>query len=97
LLLDEPTRGLPGAEKRRLGGWLRDYAAAERLVVVATHDVEFVAEWADRVLLLADGELIADGAPRDVLAGSLAFSTQLNRLLGGEVLTLADALAADLP
>ena len=95
LLLDEPTRGLPGADKRRLGGWLRGYAAAERLVIVATHDVEFVAEWADRVLLLADGELIADGAPRDVLAGSLAFSTQLNRLLGGDVLTLADALADD--
>ena len=41
---------------------------------------------------MADGELIADGPPRAVLAGSLAFSTQLNRLLGGDVLTLADAL-----
>ena len=94
LLLDEPTRGLPSADKRMLAAFARDYAAAGRLVIVATHDVEFVAEAADRVLLLADGELLADGAPRAVLAGSLAFSTQLNRLFGGDVLTLADALTA---
>jgi energy-coupling factor transport system ATP-binding protein len=93
LLLDEPTRGLPGADKRVLAGFVRDYAAAGRTVIVATHDVEFAAVAADRVLLLAGGELIADGSAREVLAGSLAFGTQLNRLLGGQVLTLADAEA----
>ena len=90
LLLDEPTRGLPGHDKRLLGAFLREYADAGRLVILATHDVELVAEIADRVLMLAEGELIADGTPREVLAGSLAFSTQMNRLLGGDVLTVAD-------
>ncbi|RIK44134.1 MAG: ABC transporter [Chloroflexi bacterium] len=90
LLLDEPTRGLSAAEKRTLGDFLRGYSATGRLVVVASHDVDFVAETADRVIMLADGEIVADGAPEQVLAGSLAFATQLNRVFGGTVLTLAD-------
>jgi energy-coupling factor transport system ATP-binding protein len=94
LLLDEPTRGLPSLDKRHLARFVREYAGEGRLVVVATHDVEFVASAADRVLLLAEGEVVAAGTPRDVLAGSLAFSTQMNRLFGGDVLTLEDALRA---
>jgi energy-coupling factor transport system ATP-binding protein len=92
LLLDEPTRGLPGRDKHVLGRFVRAYAAGGRLVVVATHDVEFVARYADRVVQLADGEIVATGRPVDVLAGSLAFGTQLNRLYGGAILTLEDAL-----
>jgi energy-coupling factor transport system ATP-binding protein len=94
LLLDEPTRGLPAGDKQRLAAFARAYADAGRLVIVATHDVDFVAAVADRVLLLADGEIVAAGSPRDVLAGSLAFAPQLNRLFGSTVLTLNDALAA---
>jgi energy-coupling factor transporter ATP-binding protein EcfA2 len=92
LLLDEPTRGLPGNDKRILAGFVRDYAAEGRLVIVATHDVEFVAHAADRVIMLAEGEIVADGTPTDVLAGSLTFGTQMNRLLGGDVLTVEDAV-----
>lgn len=92
LLLDEPTRGLPGTDKLRLADYLRRYAASGRLVVVATHDVEFLAQCANRVIMLADGELIADGQPADVLSGSLTFGTQMNRLFGGHILTLDDAL-----
>jgi energy-coupling factor transport system ATP-binding protein len=94
LLLDEPTRGLPARDKAALGQFMRAYADEGRLVIVATHDVELVADVADRVLMLAGGELVQDGTPRDVLAGSLAFGTQMNRLLGGMVLTLDDARAA---
>ena len=43
--------------------------------------------------MLADGEVIADDTPQRTLAGSLTFATQMNRLFGGEVLTIADALA----
>jgi energy-coupling factor transport system ATP-binding protein len=93
LLLDEPTRGLPGSDKRTLAGFVRDYAAGGRLVIVATHDVEFIANAADRVVMLAEGEIVADGTPAEVLAGSLTFGTQMNRLFGGEVLTVEDALA----
>lgn len=92
LLLDEPTRGLPGADKARLAAWLRTYAAGGRAVIVASHDVEFTAQVATRVLHLADGEVIADAAPATLLSDSLAFGTQLGRLLGHGVLTLEDAL-----
>lgn len=92
LLLDEPTRGLPGRDKEHLARFIRDYAGEGRLVIVATHDVEFLAQCASRAVMLAEGELIADGSPEDVLSGSLTFSTQMNRLFGDRVLTLADAL-----
>jgi energy-coupling factor transport system ATP-binding protein len=91
LLLDEPTRGLPGRDKERLAEFIRDYAAQGKLVIVATHDVEFLVQCATRAVMLADGEIMADGDPADILAGSLTFSTQMNRLLGGKVLTLSDA------
>jgi energy-coupling factor transport system ATP-binding protein len=92
LLLDEPTRGMDGARKQALMRILaaeRDHGVA---VVMATHDVELVAEWADRIILLGDGEIVADGAPRDILAGSLTFATQINKLFGGTALTVADGL-----
>ncbi|HEY0494062.1 MAG TPA: ABC transporter ATP-binding protein, partial [Candidatus Dormibacteraeota bacterium] len=50
--------------------------------LVATHDVEWAARTASRVLLMADGEIYADGPPRSVLSESLVFSTQINKLLG---------------
>ena len=91
LLLDEPTRGLPGRDKEQLATFIRDYSAQGKLVIVATHDVEFLVQCATRAVLLADGEIIADGDPADILPGSLTFSTQMNRLLGGDILTLSDA------
>jgi energy-coupling factor transport system ATP-binding protein len=51
-------------------------------VLVASHDVEWAARTADRVLLMADGEIYADGPPRTVLSDSLVFATQINKLLG---------------
>jgi hypothetical protein len=43
-------------------------------------------------VLLAEGEVIADDAARSVLTGSLAFSTQANKLCGGDILTVDDAI-----
>ncbi|HEX5967054.1 MAG TPA: ATP-binding cassette domain-containing protein, partial [Intrasporangium sp.] len=70
LLLDEPTRGLDYGAKRRLGAALRALASAGTTVLLATHDVELAAEVADRVVILADGEVVADGPVRHVLASS---------------------------
>jgi energy-coupling factor transport system ATP-binding protein len=92
LLLDEPTRGMDYAHKADLARYLAALMAAGVAVVLATHDVELVARCADRVVILGDGELIADGPPRAVLAGSLTFAPQVNRLFGGEYLTLEDVL-----
>jgi energy-coupling factor transport system ATP-binding protein len=94
LLLDEPTRGLDGAAKGRLVELLNGLRQAGLAIVVATHDVELVAGWVDRVVLLGDGMVVADAAPRQVLAGSLTLAPQINRLFGGQYLTLADVLPA---
>ena len=82
LLLDEPTRGLDPTVKRALTSFLEDRAAAGATVLVASHDVEWAARTGGRVLMMADGEIYADGPPRTVLSDSLVFSTQVNKLLG---------------
>ena len=78
--LDEPTRGMDRAHKDELAGLLAGLPAA---VIVATHDTEFAAAFADRVVLLADGSPIADGAAAEVLAGGTYFATETARILGG--------------
>ena len=83
LLVDEPTRGLDPTVKRALTNFLRMRAETGASIVIATHDVEWAARTADRVLMMADGEIYADGPPRSVLSDSLVFATQINKLLGG--------------
>ncbi|HEX6248193.1 MAG TPA: ATP-binding cassette domain-containing protein [Nocardioidaceae bacterium] len=81
LLLDEPTRGLDYTAKHRLVEILRDLAAAGHAVMLATHDVELVAEVATRVVVLADGEVVADGSASDVVVSSPAFAPQVAKIL----------------
>jgi len=95
LLLDEPTRGLDYAAKSRLAEHLRAIAEAGRVVLLATHDVEFAATVADRVLLMAQGEIVADGPARALLTASPAFAPQVTRILSpGPWLTVADVAGA---
>lgn len=81
LLLDEPTRGLDYAAKARLVGVLRGLAADGHAIVLATHDVELAAELAHRVVILADGEVVADGETRQVVVSSPAFAPQTSKIL----------------
>jgi ABC-type hemin transport system ATPase subunit len=74
---------MDGARKRELVGWLGELAAAGSAVMVATHDVEFASRFAERVLLLGDGELLADGPADQVLSGGWYFATEVARILGG--------------
>ena len=83
LLLDEPTRGLDPEVKRALSAYLRSRAGDGVAILVATHDVEWAARTADRILLMADGEIYADGPPASVLSDSLVFATQISKLVGG--------------
>jgi len=92
VVLDEPTRGMDARHKRELAATLRRWSAAERCVVLVTHDVEFAASVARRVIVLGDHGLLADGPASEVLDGSLFFSTQINRLLRG---TLSGVLRED--
>ncbi|MGH2755606.1 MAG: ABC transporter ATP-binding protein [Actinomycetota bacterium] len=87
LLLDEPTRGLDVSSKEKLAKFLRSRAAAGHVAMFATHDVELAAEIATRVVMLANGEVIADGAPREVLGDSAVFAPQMTRVFGAGWLT----------
>ena len=80
--LDEPTRGLDRARKTELAEWCASLAARGAAVVIATHDVEFAASFAERVVLLGSGEVIADGSAADVLSGGWYFATEVARILG---------------
>jgi energy-coupling factor transport system ATP-binding protein len=90
--LDEPTRGMDRDHKQHLADLLAGLGAA---VIVATHDPEFAAAFAERVVLLADGAPIADGSASEVLAGGSYFATETARILGGAggALTPADGAA----
>jgi energy-coupling factor transporter ATP-binding protein EcfA2 len=79
--LDEPTRGMDRARKEDLVGLIGDLATGGAAVVVATHDVEFAAVFAERVVLLGEGVTIADGAAADVLSGGWYFATEVARIL----------------
>jgi energy-coupling factor transport system ATP-binding protein len=97
VLLDEPTRGLDYSAKRSLVGMVDRLAAEGHSVVIATHDVEFVAAAADRVVVMAAGDVVADGPTAEVVVASPAFAPQVAKILAPlEYLTIdqvRDALA----
>lgn len=90
LMLDEPTRGLDYQGKAALAALLRGLAAEGRAVLLSTHDVEFAAIVADRVVVMANGEIVADGPTSDVVTSSPAFAPQIAKVLGGRLLSMAD-------
>jgi energy-coupling factor transport system ATP-binding protein len=81
VLLDEPTRGLDYEAKRSLIAIIDVLAAEGTSVMIATHDVEFVAAGADRVVVMAIGDIVADGPTTDVVVASPAFAPQVAKIL----------------
>jgi energy-coupling factor transport system ATP-binding protein len=92
--LDEPTRGMDRSRKQDLVALIKQLAGSVAFgpyeetkatrgaaVVVATHDVEFAAEFAERVVLLGDGVVIADGPMAEILSGGWYFATEVARVL----------------
>ncbi len=92
LLLDEPTRGIDPPSAAALERAVGEHAAEGGAVVLATHDVELAARCATRAVVLGDGEVVAAGAAREVLAGSL-FAPQVLRVLP-PFLTVAEVASA---
>ncbi len=84
LLLDEPTRGLDYPSKDRLVVVLRELAETGHAIVLATHDVELAARVADRAVVLADGQIIADGPAHEVVCHSPVFAPQMAKVLAPE-------------
>ncbi|MBN1216945.1 MAG: energy-coupling factor ABC transporter ATP-binding protein [Candidatus Lokiarchaeota archaeon] len=83
LLLDEPTHGMDYKQKTIFFSYLNAYCKKGNLVILITHDVESVAEYSDRVVLLAEGRIIVDDVKKNVLSNALLFSPQVNRLVQG--------------
>ncbi len=95
LLLDEPTRGLDYHQKAALLSLLRSLQAEGMSIIMATHDVELVAQAAEQVALMAEGEVILTGPTDEVMTESLLFAPQINKLLRVPgYLTVEDVLAA---
>jgi energy-coupling factor transport system ATP-binding protein len=93
VLLDEPTRGMDRLHKDALAARVRELADGGAAVMVATHDTEFAASLATRVVLLGQGVVIADGLPEEVLGGGRHFSTEVARVTNGSALLPEDGAA----
>jgi energy-coupling factor transport system ATP-binding protein len=95
ILLDEPTRGLDYQAKAGLTGILDRLAAQGHAIVVATHDVEFATRSCDRVIVMAEGEIVTDGPAEGVLTASPTFAPQVAKILAPlPYLTVAQIAAA---
>ncbi|WP_416973770.1 ABC transporter ATP-binding protein [Streptomyces sp. 4F14] len=81
VLLDEPTRGLDYRAKTALTAITDALAAGGAAVVISTHDVEFAARAADRVVVMAEGEVVADGPSAEVVVASPVFAPQTAKIL----------------
>jgi energy-coupling factor transport system ATP-binding protein len=92
LLLDEPTRGMDRARKGELAALGRSLSERGTAVMIATHDVEFAATFADRVILLARGEVAADGTAAELLSGGWYFSSEVARILDGTAITVEEGV-----
>jgi energy-coupling factor transport system ATP-binding protein len=95
ILLDEPTRGLDYAQKAALTSFLRILRKEGKTVVIVTQDVELVAQCAERVVLMGNGQIVVDGPVREVMSDSQVFAPQVNKLFRDpRYLTVQDVLAA---
>ena len=94
LLLDEPTRGLDYVAKSALARIVVDLVADGHAVLVATHDVEFVARVADDVVVIADGDVVSTGPTRQVVAASPSYAPQVTKILGAPWLRVDEVVAA---
>ncbi|MFL0026883.1 ABC transporter ATP-binding protein [Streptomyces sp. NBUL23] len=94
VLLDEPTRGLDYRAKGELIGIVDGLAAEGRTVVISTHDVEFVARAADRVVVMAEGDVVADGPTTEVIVASPVFAPQTAKVLAPLPYLTVDQLAS---
>ncbi|MER8193182.1 ATP-binding cassette domain-containing protein [Streptomyces microflavus] len=97
LLLDEPTRGLDYRAKTQLISMVDGLAAEGRSVVISTHDVEFAARAADRVVVMAEGDIVADGPTTEVIVASPVFAPQVAKILSPLPYLTVDQVTSVLP
>ena len=83
LLLDEPTKGLDAAAKKRIISLLRKLTADGMTIVTVTHDVEFAAECADRCALFFRGEIVSTAPPDEFFSENSFYTTAASRITRG--------------
>jgi energy-coupling factor transport system ATP-binding protein len=99
LLLDEPTRGLHGEAKKKLGETLKKLNASGTTVVMITHDMDFAAQFCSRFLLMFDGQKASEGNAEEVLGSSIYYTTTINKLLrdlSDNIFTLEQAVPGEI-
>jgi energy-coupling factor transport system ATP-binding protein len=99
LLLDEPTRGLDGNAKKKLGEILKKLNTAGTTVVMITHDMDFAAQFCSRFLLMFDGQKASEGNAEEVLGSSIYYTTAINKLLrdlNNNIFTLEQAVPGEI-
>lgn len=82
ILLDEPTLGMDSLAQAKLSSLLQTWSDQGAAVLIATHDVEYAAAYAQRVILLEKGELVADGPTSETLFSRPHLRTSLQRITG---------------
>lgn len=83
LLMDEPTKGMDAEYKEELGGILKKLQSHGMTIFMISHDVEFVAEYADTTGLFFEGNIVTSKKTRDFFAGNNFYTTAANRMARG--------------
>lgn len=94
LLLDEPTKSIDAFFKRKLGAVLNTLKQKGVTIVLVSHDIEFCAEYADRVALMFNGEIVAENDKKAFFINNTFYTTTANRMcreLLKDVVTVSDA------
>ncbi len=87
LVMDEPTSGQDVAQKKKIGELIQSFKGDA--VIVSTHDLDFVARYFERVLIVEDGRLAADGQVREIFYDG---SLEKFGLLEPQVVTISKGL-----
>ncbi|AUB63620.1 cobalt ABC transporter ATP-binding protein [Bacillus cereus] len=85
LLLDEPTKGLDPWKKERVGELFRELQKEGTTIVMATHDIVFAAKYVDQCMMLFDGAVIMNDAPKEFFSGNFFYTTSINRFIRKEL------------
>ncbi|MHA2406515.1 MAG: energy-coupling factor ABC transporter ATP-binding protein [Candidatus Hermodarchaeia archaeon] len=95
LILDEPTQAQDALQKEKLLTFMDTFRDPEHILLLVTHDVEFAVKAVDRLLVLSQGQLIADGSPTHILSNPRILDRA--RLLPPQLTQLAHQLVKEFP